>query len=161
MVTFVQEKTAEMEIFWRSPIKSLMFDVRVFYFLSYSLQLWSLSLYFPSPSPSILSLTLLLLLAKGGHNISPKEGPFNNYVDQIYPTLTTYPLEWTIFDIYSTYYLFTWPELSADHLPTSSCPRSYWMAPRRVYFLARRKLGNNLRDCGWVHFEPDCRHMKK
>ena len=124
-----------MEIFWRSPIKSLMFDVRVFYFLSYSLQLWSLSLYFPSPSPSILSLTLLLLLAKGGHNISPKEGPFNNYVDQISPNFDPLPpLKWTIVDILHTAYSFsrdpTWT-FTDPHSPFS-CPRNFWMTPAGI-----------------------------
>ena len=45
---------------------------------------------------------------------------------------TVPPSRWTIVDIlHNTYTLFhvTNRGLSTDHLPTSSCPRSYWMTP--------------------------------
>ena len=47
------------------------------------------------------------------------------------------PLEWTIDDIlHNTYPLSTWLSINflcTDHLPTSSCPRS-WMTPEPKYY---------------------------
>ena len=62
------------------------------------------------------------------------KGSFNNYMDQVFPNLTTYlpPV-----DNYGqiTYHLpfvqVTEWWLSTDHQPTSSRPRSYWMTLNR------------------------------
>ena len=62
-------------------------------------------------------------------------GAFNNYVDQILPNLnhlSTYPTQVENCGHFTRYLLFilvTMPGLSIDHLPTFSCPRSYWMPP--------------------------------
>jgi hypothetical protein len=51
-------------------------------------------------------------------------GAFNNYVVQIYPILTTYPLKWT-FVANLLFVQVTECGLSTNHQPTSSWPRSY------------------------------------
>ena len=43
------------------------------------------------------------------------------------------PLEWTVFTYRLPFHL-TKSGLSTDHLPTSSCPRSYWMTPQDKIF---------------------------
>ena len=89
---------------WRSPIKSLMFDVRAFYFLSYSL-LWSLSLYFPSIHTFFDVIITFgkrgpYYLSQGGV-IQQLRGP--NFTQFWPPPL----LNWTIVDILHTIYSFS------------------------------------------------------
>ena len=62
---------------------------------------------------------------------SSSPGSFNNYVDQFWPNFDHLPPR-VDNDGHFTYFkpLFTWLStfgLSTDHLPPSSCPRSYWM----------------------------------
>ena len=56
---------------------------------------------------------------------------------KFYLILTTYSLWVENMDILHTIYTLSrvHSELSTDHLPTPSCPRSYWMPPYRVWVL--------------------------
>jgi hypothetical protein len=66
---------------------------------------------------------------------SPEWGSFNNYVDPILPMFDPLPplsgQLWTFYRFTNYFYLpfvhMTKYGLSTDHLPTSSCPHSYWM----------------------------------
>ena len=52
------------------------------------------------------------------------KGAFNNYVDRILPFFDLPPLAWTVFIPWA------WTKTDFfDPLPSSSCPRSYWMPP--------------------------------
>ena len=108
MVTFVQEKTAEMEIFWRSPIKSLMFDVRVF-LLSFLFFAALISIPLLPLSISIHTFFDVIItfgkrgpyyLSQGGV-IQQLRGP--NFTQFWPPPL----LNWTIVDILHTIYSFS------------------------------------------------------
>ena len=61
------------------------------------------------------------------NDFSPK-GPFTNNVYEILGFLTTYPLGFTL----SMVWMLTKSGQFYHHLPTSSCKRSLWMAPKRV-----------------------------
>ena len=54
-------------------------------------------------------------------------GAFNNYGPNFTQFRLPTPLEWTIVDILQITYAYhvTKRGLSTEHLPTSSCPRSY------------------------------------
>ena len=71
------------------------------------------------------------------------KGSFNNYMDQILSNFDhLLPLirpEWTIVDIFHYYLVMYMTKLglSNDHLPTFSCPRSYWMTPNQTYQWSR------------------------
>ena len=54
---------------------------------------------------------------------------FTNYVDQNLPNFDHLPPSSGQFTYYLHFVHITNRGLSADHLPTSSCPRSYWMTP--------------------------------
>ena len=95
-------------------------------------------------------LSRITLKLKRGHSII--------MWTKFYPDLTTYPIKRTIVDIlHNTYPIYTCihpkivyalvlcihltkNRLSTDHLPTPSCPRSYWMTPKA------EKLKDN---CWW------------
>ena len=63
-----------------------------------------------------------------------RKGSFNNYVDQNWPNFDHLPLQ-VGKCVHFVYYLplvnVTKCGLSIDHLPTSSCPLSYWMTPQQ------------------------------
>ena len=125
--------------------RSMSYKCPIFYLIK-----WFYNLFFCEPHSSvhwqILFILLLSEIEKGlkcHHMHTVISGHSTITWTKFYQILTTYPPRVYILHTVSRDQAWT-----TDHLPTSSCPRGYWMTPDQIQMRCCLDLSINIRNMG-------------